>query len=95
MLQRYIILKNSKEYIKLIKKQSVNPPLLGLIIGFMIILIPYDLPIGIERTFEFISLSAAPCALFALGIILSNKIKWDQVKIAVFITFLRFKYFSG
>ena len=75
--------------VKLIKKQSVNPPLLGLIIGLIIILIPYDLPIGIERTFEFISLSAAPCALFALGIILSKKIKWDQFKIGVFITFLR------
>ncbi|MFL2802580.1 MAG: AEC family transporter [Paracoccaceae bacterium] len=75
--------------VKLIKKQSVNPPLLGLIIGLFIILIPYDLPVGIERTFEFISLSAAPCALFALGIILSKKINWDQFKIAVLITFLR------
>ena len=75
--------------VKLIKKQSVNPPLLGLLIGLIIILIPYDFPVGIERTFEFISLSAAPCALFALGIILSKKIKRDQFKIAVFITFLR------
>ena len=73
----------------LLKKQLVNPPLLGLIFGLIIILIPYDLPVGIERTFEFISLSAAPCALFALGIILSKKIQKNQLKIAVLISLLR------
>ena len=51
---------------KLFKKQIVNPPLLGLFIGLIIILAPFELPVGIERTFEFVSLSAAPCALFAL-----------------------------
>ena len=74
---------------KLFKKQIVNPPLLGLFIGLTIILAPFELPVGIERTFEFVSLSAAPCALFALGIILSKKVQRGQLNIAIFITLLR------
>ena len=74
---------------KLFKKQIVNPPLLGLFAGLIIILAPFELPVGIERTFEFVSLSAAPCALFALGIILSKKVQRGQLNIAIFITLLR------
>ena len=75
--------------LKLFKKQIVNPPLLGLFVGLIIVLAPFELPVGIERTFEFVSLSAAPCALFALGIILSKKVQRGQLNIAIFITLLR------
>ena len=73
----------------LIKKQLYNPPLIGLGVGVLIIMIPLDLPGGISRTFKFISVAAAPCALFALGIILSLKTGKSQLKIGLTVSLLR------
>jgi len=73
----------------LIKKQAFNPPLIGLGIGLLITMFPFDLPRGLGRTLEFISTAAAPCALFALGIILSLKINKNQLKLGLLVSFLR------
>ena len=40
------------------------------------------LPVSIERAVEFISGSAAPCALFAAGIILSQKLEKTELKVS-------------
>ena len=74
---------------ELLKKQMFNPPLIGLGIGFLIITIPFDPPKGIGRIFEFISTAAAPCALFALGIILSIRIDKNQLKLGLVVSFFR------
>ncbi len=73
----------------LLKKQIFNPPLIGLSIGLLINVLPFGLPKGVDRTFEFISTTAAPCALFALGIILSIKINKDQLKLGLVVSFFR------
>lgn len=75
--------------VQLLKKQAFNPPLIGLLIGLTIIIFPFDFPKGIYRTFEFISTAAAPCALFALGILLTTKIGGSHLKLAFVISFLR------
>ena len=74
---------------ELFKKQMFNPPLIGLGIGFLFIIIPFDLPKGIGRIFEFISAAAAPCALFALGIMLSIGIDKNQLKLGLVVSFFR------
>ena len=80
---------NKTGVLRLIFKQSKNPALLGLLLGAFILLAPFGMPIGVERTFEFIANSAAPCALFALGLLLSYENKSEQFRLAIFISLLK------
>ena len=66
-------------------KQFSNIPLLAFIIGLLIIIFEIKLPITISRSIDFISESAAPCALFAAGIILSQRLEKTQIKISYLI----------
>ena len=66
-------------------KQLSNIPLLAFIIGLLIIIFEIKLPITISRSVDFISESAAPCALFAAGIILSQRLEKTQIKISYLI----------
>ena len=70
-------------------KQFSNIPLLAFIIGLLIILFEIKLPITISRSVEFISESAAPCALFAAGIILSQRLEKTQIKISYLIVIFK------
>ena len=63
-------------------KQFSNLPLLALILGLNIIFLRIEIPISIHRALDFIANSAAPCALFAAGIILSQKLEKTQIKIS-------------
>ena len=63
-------------------KQFSNLPLLALILGLAIILLDIEIPVSIERALEFIANSAASCALFAAGIILSQKLEKTEIKIS-------------
>ena len=63
-------------------KQFSNLPLLALILGLTIIFLDIEIPISIDRTLDFIANSAAPCALFAAGIILSQKLEKTEIKIS-------------
>ena len=63
-------------------KQFSNLPLLALIVGLVIILLDIEMPVSIDRALEFIANSAAPCALFAAGIILSQKLEKTEIKIS-------------
>ena len=66
-------------------KQFSNIPLLAFIIGLLIIIFEIKLPITISRSVDFISESAAPCALFAAGVILSQRLEKTQIKISYLI----------
>ena len=66
----------------IIIKQFSNLPLLALILGLTIIFLDIEIPIGIDRSLDFIANSAAPCALFAAGIILSQKLEKTEIKIS-------------
>ena len=46
-------------------------------------------PVIFMRLADFIALSAAPLALFASGILLSEKVSLKGLKIAFFITFVK------
>ena len=70
-------------------KQFSNIPLLAFIIGLLTILFEIKLPITISRSVEFISESAAPCALFAAGIILSQRLEKTQIKISYLIVIFK------
>ena len=63
-------------------KQLSNLPLLAVLTGLFIVFLDFNLPVSIERALNFISGSAAPCALFAAGIILSQKIEKTDLKIS-------------
>ena len=63
-------------------KQFSNLPLLALILGVAIILLDIEIPVSIDRALEFIENYAAPCALFAAGIILSQKLEKTEIKIS-------------
>ena len=63
-------------------KQLSNLPLLAVLTGLFIVFLDFNLPLSIERALNFISGSAAPCALFAAGIILSQKIEKIDLKIS-------------
>ncbi len=63
-------------------KQFSNLPLLALILGLILVSFNIEIPISINRGLEFIANSAAPCALFAAGIILSQKVEKTQMKVS-------------
>ena len=67
---------------KIILKQFSNLPLLALLSGLLIVFLDLNLPTSVKRSLEFISGSAAPCALFAAGIILSQKIEQTELKVS-------------
>jgi len=67
---------------KIILKQFSNLPLLALLTGLLIVFLDLNLPTSVKRALEFISGSAAPCALFAAGIILSQKIEQTELKVS-------------
>ncbi len=70
------------ELTHIVFKQLSNLPLLAVLTGLFIIFLDFNLPLSIERALNFISGSAAPCALFAAGIILSQKIEKTDLKIS-------------
>ncbi|MDC0531159.1 AEC family transporter [Alphaproteobacteria bacterium] len=76
-----ITLKNMSSK-NIVLKQFTNLPLIALLVGLLIILVDIKLPIAFSRSLEFISGSAAPCALFAAGIILAQKLEKTQLRIS-------------
>ena len=56
----------------LAKRILRNPPLLGLLFGIPFGLMSVDIPHGLNVFLRFTSHLAAPCALFSLGIVLSQ-----------------------
>lgn len=56
----------------LLLKLVKNPPVMGMLTGLTIGLMNADIPTGIATFLDFVSATAAPCALFAMGVVLSR-----------------------
>lgn len=56
----------------LVLKLTKNPPVMGLTTGLIVGLMNIDIPTGVGTFLDFLSATAAPCALFAMGIVLSR-----------------------
>lgn len=82
-----IVTSDRRTLITVVLKQVKNPALIGLVIGFIILLLPSGPPISLQRTSLFIAQAAAPTALFASGVLLSQKSDARNLKIASLITF--------
>jgi len=66
----------------------VNPVVIGLLVGIILANFPIELPKGVFNSVEFIADSAAPCALFILGILLSlNHAQKDDLLSYLIISF--------
>lgn len=59
--------------IGILGKLSKNPTIVGLLAGLVFGLLQIQLPSGITVFLDFVSATAAPCSLFALGIVLANR----------------------
>ena len=70
-------------------KQFKNPALIGLLLGLIVFLLNIDLPLSLGRLVDFICDTGTPCALIAMGILLSYKTNRDQIKLSLIITFLK------
>jgi malonate transporter len=67
---------------KIFLKQLNNIPLIALTIGILISYLEIEIPPLIDRSINFISASVAPCALFAVGIILAQKTEKTQIQLS-------------
>ena len=56
----------------LVVKLTKNPPVMGMASGLIFGLMNIGLPTGIITFLDFASATAAPCALFAMGVVLSD-----------------------
>ena len=75
--------------IRAIGEQLKNPLLLSLILGIVVFLTPLRSHIALVRSADFIANAAAPCGLFASGILLAQPILLKNVKVAALITSLK------
>ena len=57
--------------------------------GLIVFLLKIDLPLSLGRLVDFICDTGTPCALIAMGILLSYKTNRDQIKLSLIITFLK------
>ena len=69
--------------------QLRNPLLLALLLGVLIVLNPFGTPLALIRCSSFIADAAAPCGLFASGILLARPISKNSLKLALVITGLK------
>ena len=67
---------------KIFLKQLYNIPLIALTIGILISYLEIEMPTLIDWSINFISASDSPCALFAAGIILAQKIEKTQIQLS-------------
>ena len=69
--------------------QLRNPLLLALLLGVLIVLNPFGTPLALIRCSSFTADAAAPCGLFASGILLARPISKNSLKLALVITGLK------
>lgn len=67
---------------KIFLYQLYNIPLIALTIGILISYLEIEMPTLIDWSINFISASDSPCALFAAGIILAQKIEKTQIQLS-------------
>ena len=79
----------SASLLRAIAGQLSNPLLLALVLGVLISLNPFGTPLAIIRCAGFIADAAAPCGLFASGILIAGPISRTSLKLAAVITGLK------
>jgi len=85
--QKYINFKN------ILIKQIKNPALIGLLLGLIVFFTQVDLPLSFSRLIDFICDTGTPCALIAMGILLSYKTSKDEIKLSLIISLLKILIF--
>ena len=73
--------------------QLKNPALIGLFLGLMIFFFQIHLPLSVNRLVNFICDAGTPCALIAMGILLSYQTDKTQIKLSIVITLLKILIF--
>ncbi len=73
--------------------QLKNPALIGLFLGLMIFFFQINLPLSINRLVNFICDAGTPCALIAMGVLLSYRTNKTQIKLSIVITLLKILIF--
>ena len=66
--------------------QLKNPALIGLFLGLTIFFFQLQLPLSFNRLVNFICDAGTPCALIAMGILLSYQTDKTQIKLSIVIT---------
>ena len=65
------------------------PALIGLFLGFTIFFFQINIPLSLNRLVNFICDAGTPCALIAMGILLSYQTDKTQIKLSLVITLLK------
>ena len=73
--------------------QLINPALIGLYLGLMIFFFQIHLPLSVNRLVNFICDAGTPCALIAMGVLLSYQTDKTQIKLSIVITLLKILIF--
>ena len=73
--------------------QLKNPALIGLFLGLIIFFSQIQVPLSINRLVNFISDAGTPCALIAMGVLLSYHTDKTQIKLSLVITLLKILIF--
>ena len=73
--------------------QLKNPALIGLFLGLMIFFFQIHLPLSVDRLVNFICDAGTPCALIAMGVLLSYQTDKTQIKLSIVITLLKILIF--
>ncbi len=73
--------------------QFKNPALIGLFLGLMIFFFQIHLPLSVNRLVNFICDAGTPCALIAMGVLLSYQTDKTQIKLSIVITLLKILIF--
>lgn len=79
----------SKSLGKAISGQGRNPLFVALVLGVLIYINPFGTPVALVRSADFIADTAAPCGLFASGVLLSQGFSRTSMKLAALITGLK------
>ena len=69
-----------------VMRQARNPLLVALIFGLVINLAPVTAPLALVRAAGFIADTAAPCGLFAAGVLLAVPLDRSRIRLAGYIT---------
>jgi len=69
-----------------LRRQARNPLLVALFAGLLLRMIPGEPNLTLVRSAEFIAATAAPCGLFATGVVLSAPITAVNMRLAVLIS---------
>ena len=73
--------------------QLKNPALIGLFLGLTIFFFQIHLPLSVNRLVNFICDAGTPCALIAMGVLLSYQTDKTQIKLSIVITLLKILIF--